>query len=528
MRAQPPTYRRDSRANHEEVHIVLSFAGRRANIDRHDIAFALGLGGACLVAGALTSFQLGRRSIVFDEAATVAYARLQFPELLHALQLSDAFFGLYYAIMHLWLRFGDSETVLRSPSVISAVAAIAAIGLLTQRLAGRRAAIIAALLAAASAPLFELGQQARPYALLAFLSTVSTWAFVTIEERPSTARWVRYAVISTIGCYVHLFLFTVVMAHACWAASYKRTLWNRSLLYVVTGIAIALLPLLWVLHGYPAVNAYIKRPNLHLLIDTWYWFAGSRSIAVLGLVLAIPVVVRARNHCRSTRERIALLALWLLGPPLIIFAASFGKPMYTERYLVEAWPAYPIALGILLARYPPPAAIGATTALAALGIATIFVSKTSVLQDWRTGSEVVLREAAAGDALVVYPDRGTIPYEYYRGQFHSGGPTRIYPRRIPFPLVQNTGDATFWEKPSGLPAASARSRRIWFLAGWNDDERTERGIRALVATLPRGYRLTRREHFTHETVLRFDRMSPPQATIPPNERGTWFRLTARL
>jgi mannosyltransferase len=508
--------------------MVLSFGYRRVTTDRHDIVFALGLGGACVVAGALTSFQLGRRSIVFDEAATVAYARLNFPELLHAIQLSDVFFGLYYAIMHLWLRFGDSETVLRSSSVISAVAAVAAIGLLTRRLAGRRAAIVAAVLAAASVPLFELGQQARPYALLVFLSTISTWAFVTIDERPSAARWVRYAVICTIGCYVHLFQFTVVMAHACWAALYRRTLWNRSLLYTVAGIAIALLPLLWILHGYPAVNAYIKRPNLHLLIDTWYWFAGSRPMAVLAVVLVIPVVLRARNQSRPARERIALLALWLLGPPLFIFAVSFGKPMYTERYLIEAWPAYPIALGMLLARYPPPAAIGATVGLAALGIGTIFISKTSVLQDWRSGSEVVLREATPGDALVVYPDRGTIPYGYYRLRFHSGGPTRIYPAHIPFPLVQNTGDATFWEKPSRLPAASARSRRIWFLAGWNDDARTERGIRALVATLPRGYRLTRREHFTHETVLRFDRMSPRQGMISPTEHGAWFRSTARL
>ena len=82
--------------------------------------------GLCL---ALQSFHLGSGGLTFDEAATISYASLDLPHLFAALQLSDAFFGAYYAWMHVWMHLGSSEAVLRSYSVLCAAGAVIAVSM---------------------------------------------------------------------------------------------------------------------------------------------------------------------------------------------------------------------------------------------------------------------------------------------------------------------------------------------------------------------------------------------------------------
>jgi hypothetical protein len=75
----------------------------------------------CTVTGVLGLFKVGSKGLWHDEAYSEAMARLDLPSLWTATVPREAFSGLYFALLHLWPRLGDSETWLRLPSVICGV-----------------------------------------------------------------------------------------------------------------------------------------------------------------------------------------------------------------------------------------------------------------------------------------------------------------------------------------------------------------------------------------------------------------------
>lgn len=462
-----------------------------------------------MLALALESYRLAKSGLSYDEAATITYARLDFPGLYAALQSSDAFFGAYYAWMHVWMRLGEDEASLRWFSVLCAAGAIIALSLLARRLCDAKAGIAAGLLAAASPLLFDLARQARPYSLLVLLAAMSSFAFLRAAERPTFPRWSWYVLIGVAGCYVHLFLLCLVAAHALWAAISRRSLYRSGLPWAILVIALSTTPLLVILHHYPSVNGYIPRPTWRTLADTWEWFAGSRVlVAITVALIAASIATRLRR-----RERIVItpLATFLIAtivvPPLLVFAEStISKPAYSQRYLVEAWPSYVVALAIILTRLRPICFVPIGALVAALQTAAVLGPHMNTAQNWRAASGVIFAGELPGDQIVVYPVLAMLPYEYYQRQLRGHGtPLLRFPRSSPFPLTMTNNDNNKFTIDAGALAASTdRPRRIWFLVGWTDDPRTGRGLRTLTSALPPGYRLSFDRPLVHETVLRFD------------------------
>ena len=454
---------------------------------------------------ALESFRLGSGGLTFDEAATVTYASLDAPHLFAALQLSDAFFGAYYAWMHLWMHLGSSEAVLRSFSVACAAGAVVALAFLARRLADTKAGIAAGILAAASPLLWDLGRQARPYALLVMLAALSSLAFLRAAERPVAGRWVVYVLFTVAGCYAHLFLLWLVVAHVLWALTARPALLRSGLAWSVFAIALSTAPLVILLAHYTGVNVYIPRPTWRTLSDTWQWFSGSREFVMIDLLLLAAMIgLRLRKGERvSLGEPARFLLITAVVPPLLVFVESLlAKPVYLDRYLVEAWPAYIVALAIIVTRLPLyPALIGA---LVALQLVFVLPRHLQAAQNWGVASEIIFAGTVPGDQIVVYPSYGMLPYEYYLQRLKTAdAPVILFPASSPFPLkMSNTTQSDKFGVGSGV--AVRGSGRIWFLVGWTDDPRTAAGLRILTAGLPRSYRLAYDCPLVHEEVLRFD------------------------
>ena len=472
--------------------------------------FTLGVAGAATLSLALESFRLSNSGLTFDEAATVTYAKLDFPHLYAALQSSDAFFGAYYAWMHAWMHLGESEAALRWFSVLCAACAVIAVSFLARRLCDTKAGVAAGFLAAASPLLFDVARQARPYALLVFVAALSSLLFLRAAERPTVQRWASYVTISAAGCYVHLFLLLLVAAHALWALTSRRMLYRSGLPWALFVIALSTTPLLVILHHYPSVNGYIPRPTWRTLTDTWEWFAGSRKLTVLAVLLLLAATaMRLRQRERSTFAPIAMfLIATAIVPPFLVFAeSSIAKPTYLQRYLVEAWPSYIVATAIILTRLRPMyfALIGVFV-VAALQTSAVLSTHMQVAQNWRAASRVIFANALPGDQIVVYPSFGMLPYEYYLQRLPArDAPMIRFPKSSPFPLTMTTNDDNKFAIDEGALLASADPPgRIWFLVGWTDDPRTGPGLRTLTRALPPSYRLSFDRRLVHEEVLRFD------------------------
>ena len=101
--------------------------------------------------------------------------------------------SLYHVLLHAWLNVGESEFAVRALSLLFAAAAPPTLYLLVRRLFDTRTAVVAAVLLAVNAYFLRYAQEARSYALLVFLVTLSTYLLVVAVDgsTSATAGYVR-------------------------------------------------------------------------------------------------------------------------------------------------------------------------------------------------------------------------------------------------------------------------------------------------------------------------------------------------
>jgi mannosyltransferase len=133
--------------------------------------------GLLVVSAYLRSRQLGGE-LWFNEAIAVGIATRSFSGVLHATRVGGSA-PLYYLLLHFWVNaFGDHEAQARALSLLCSLLTIPVAGWAGWSLAGRRAAVYAAILFAFSSVFTEYAEQAQPYALLGLLSLLAVVAFL--------------------------------------------------------------------------------------------------------------------------------------------------------------------------------------------------------------------------------------------------------------------------------------------------------------------------------------------------------------
>lgn len=147
------------------------------------------LAAVVLVAAGLRLHDLGAESFWHDEAWTWGLVRGD--GLLWKLTRLDAHPPLYFALLHAWARFGDSEAWLRLPSALAGIASVLLIARLGRRLGGPRAALAAALFLALSPFAIRYSREARSYALLFLLCLAALDAVLDLRDDPGSRAWIR-------------------------------------------------------------------------------------------------------------------------------------------------------------------------------------------------------------------------------------------------------------------------------------------------------------------------------------------------
>lgn len=130
----------------------------------------------------LSGFGLNLQSIWADEAASallVDQGTADFFGRLLSTRGSEANQPLYYILLHYWVKiFGGSEVALRSLSLLFGAATIPIFYSWICLLEGQKAALLGAALYTLSSFIIWHLQEARPYALLLFISCWTYWAYV--------------------------------------------------------------------------------------------------------------------------------------------------------------------------------------------------------------------------------------------------------------------------------------------------------------------------------------------------------------
>ncbi len=384
--------------------------------------------GICAAGAAIRFATLGRQSFWYDEAATGRLVRMGLGGLLRALPDRESTPPLYYVTAWLWTRvFGTGEVGLRSLSALIGTLTVAVVYAAAARLLGRRAALAAAALTAASPLLIWYSQEARAYALLVGLCAGSLWALAAALEpgagRRPLAAW---GVVCALALATHYFAVFVIVPEVVWLLRERGRAAAPALAGVVlAGCALAPLALHQRAQGNAAFIAASPRATrlgqAAKQLIAGYDAPGQivLTIASALMVLALAGLLLRRLEVPARRRALALagMALAALGVPVVL--ALVGLDYVITRNLIGAWIPAALALsagGALSGGRAGPALIAGLCAVGLVATAGVERDPRYQRDDWRGAARSLPRGVAA---LVVTPGTAGVPLDYYRPAIRS-------------------------------------------------------------------------------------------------------------
>jgi mannosyltransferase len=389
--------------------------------------------------------------------------------------------------------FGYTETAVRSMTVVLSGLAVPVMVLLGRRLFGRPCGLIAGLLLALSPFFVQYEQTARSYAVVVLLVLASSYFFVAALEQPSRARFVGYALSSTLAIYAHYFAALVLLVQLMTLLALRRRgAFTREWLACAGAVLLLSIPeVVFAARAGTGGISWIQQPTLRDLVHFPSQLAGNAVLGGLLAVLAAYTVVRAIADRHGWQ--VGFVAAWLLVPVVLDVAVSeLGHPLFVTYYLIVVLPAFLLLAAAGTVKLPgqAPAAIAIVLLIAssAVGIHAWYTRPSQ--EDYRGATRYVLEHERRGDALVADPaDAVDFGLAYYEALAGLSGPSQI---RLP------------------IAAGRARPSRIWLVIRDSDVNRVQR-LR-LERSSPAGYELGGRLSFRNLSVVLYRLRAPPAET----------------
>ena len=365
------------------------------------VAFLLGL------------VRLGTPSVWVDESFTARAMQSSFWGYI------DGYHWLYYSITKPWtLVAGTSEWALRMPSVFGAMFACVLMVVLAHKLFGQWVALVSGLLLATSPFFVKWSQQARGYTLLVAVSLLATVLLIRALERGSRGAWALYGLAFSVVLVWHP-VAGLLLVPAQAVLIYQRR--ERVLPHgVLAAILICAFGGTWAAQiamrstGEGVAMDWLDAPSGEVALRALLDVSGA---AGLGLLLAVVGVGLLR---RAGRADLALwLGTWAVAPFLVSLLITVFRPVYLDRYLIVAAPAFALLAGVAIV------GIGSRMRAAA-GLAVVVATSVGLVlwyseggrgnwrgEDWRSAVATVDDRRAESNAVVVAPWSANPAATYY-------------------------------------------------------------------------------------------------------------------
>ena len=475
---------------------------------------------ATVLAGALSLFHLGHKSLWLDEGYSVGHARMPWGEFWTVLTEREANGALHSLILFPWLRVADAEWWLRLPSALAMTATVPVLYLLVKRLFDERVGATAALLLAVNGFALQFAQEARSYALVMFMGTLSTLLYVAFVQDGRRGQWWAWVGVSVLLPYAHLFGWLVVGVQAT-ASLLRRGDLSRPTRRLVAGFAtIAALGgvvLLLIATGEESGQAEgIPTVSAIRFVGVYARVAGNAGIPLLlvfGALAACVGWVYGRQLLplrpfRPTESQwgVLLLAVWLLLPPAAIAVVSSIQPLFGARYFIILVPAASavLALGI---HTVPAGWVRRVTAvivgvLVVAGAVGWYVRPSA--DDIRAAARVVAVDARRGDAAVFLPWFEQLPFDAYAVRDDRIGDVLepVWPAARWGTFVPDHRDHP---EPAEITTVVDDADRLWLVVRDDRGEGDQRDLDAFLVALARDHREVRRTDLDGVDVYLFER-----------------------
>jgi len=265
---------------------------------------------------------------------------------------------LYYLIQHgLFTVLPAHEPWTRLMPVLFGVVTVWLIARLAARVAGDRAALVAALVAACSPWHIYASEMARYYSLVGLLVTATTLLLLDARERDTVAAWRRVSIPVAIGILVHPTFalgVLVMLAVAVLRGSLEAPRWRLP----SRGVWLGLVPPATVATGLLAYSVFVLGPrraldngsvrldaaNNRLVLAIVEWV--SPIILLAGGIGLLCLILQRVN--RATREAAWMIGLGSLSTIVLVVLASRFTGTYAD-YAIGALPGIFVGAGALAA-----------------------------------------------------------------------------------------------------------------------------------------------------------------------------------
>jgi mannosyltransferase len=315
-----------------------------ARLDRLAWAYPYGIVIALmLLVSGLGFLRLENRKVTYDESVSIGYAHESWVGLWHVVTRRDPNMSLYHAVLKIWTGiFGDGVFAMRSLSVAAAVLCVPVVYGIGVRLFSVVAGLLAGVLISTNAFVLHYAQEARSYALLTLLVTLSTYFFLVELERPG--RWNRaaYVASSVLAFYAHFFAIWVLLVHVgTLVATKRRAALSRSWLACYGVMTVLAAPMVYVvlIHHSWGTIAWIEEPGWRAVPATYAQLAGDSFFHLGVIVAASMLALRQAARSRRLAFGLAFTAAWAFLPLLAAFALSQVGPAFLAKYLIISLPA---------------------------------------------------------------------------------------------------------------------------------------------------------------------------------------------
>jgi hypothetical protein len=205
----------------------------------------------------------------------------------------------------------------------------------------------------------------------------------------------------------------LVPAHAVLVGQRRQKLLPHGLLAVCAVVALGV-PWAFARVKQTPPQDWLDRPSPGVAFDTLLDISGAAGLGLLLAVVGLVILWRAG------RSDLALwLGVWALAPFVLALAVSFVTPIYLDRYLITAAPAFAALAGVAVLGVGRHAGglLGAAAAVAtSIGLVLWYAEGGGGNwrgEDWRGAVRTVLERRSESDAVMVVPWWSNPAARYY-------------------------------------------------------------------------------------------------------------------
>ncbi|HVF76880.1 MAG TPA: glycosyltransferase family 39 protein [Solirubrobacteraceae bacterium] len=422
-------------------------------------------------AAALFGLHLGSSSLFIDEVYSWRASRGNLADLTGAVRYSEVTPPLYYLILHAWLSVsgGDSEALLRAPSVLCGVALVGAVHWLGRLVAGRTAGLIAAALATISPIVLLYSQQVRAYVWVMLALTIAVAAAIQ-ATRDRSWRWTATAALAAVcAVLLHYTSLLVLAPLVAWMCC-QSELAGRWRLAFAAGVglavaAVAPLAIVQMAQGHhDSAETYASLTTFNALRLAGTPFDGRASGGLMlwreiGAVVVIDALalLALSDRFRRMRERWLIVMCGLVPLLVVATASALAQPVALTRYTAVAAPFILVAIGIVAAHAHRVLAIVLVAGAVVASGAALVASQGEHGQNPDTRAAVAMAAAGWSKGDVV-AGIGLLGFD---GALSYYGEKLLPPGTPPVSAFGTLDEAV--AAPSVFSAAERRSR-LWLLA----------------------------------------------------------------